>query len=300
MAFQNVDGILLLDKPSGITSNAALQSARRLFVARKAGHGGTLDPLASGLLVVAFGEATKFSGMLLEAEKTYAAEIRLGVTTVTGDAEGDVTDRRPVNVDDARLQAALASFVGSYEQLPPAFSALKYQGRPLYDYARAGQDPPRARRRVEISRLHLESRDGDRVQVVVTCSKGTYIRSLAEDIGSRLGCGAHLAGLRRLASGCFRLVDAAKLADLEVEAPERRRARLLPLEEPLRSLPEAVLPAAEAASVLHGQSTRCAPGVPVGLVRLYVDSTPRRFVGLGEVTGAGKLLPRRLVAVASG
>lgn len=296
-ALHDVDGILLLDKPSGMTSNAALQRTRRLLGARKGGHGGTLDPLATGLLVLAFGEATKFSSTLLEGEKAYAAEICLGATTTTGDAEGAVLERRHVAVDDAEVRAALAGFVGSYEQLPPAYSALKHRGRPLYHYARAGEDVPRQPRRVEISRLQFEGREGERLRITVTCSKGTYIRSLAEDIGVALGCGAHLAGLRRLASGCFRLAEAVTLSDLEGEAMAVRRARLLPPDAPLSALPAAVIPVAEAACMLQGQRTRRpAPDIPVGLVRLYVDSVPKRFVGLGEVTAGGELLPRRLVA----
>jgi tRNA pseudouridine55 synthase len=298
MAFANVDGILLLDKPAGITSNAALQAAKRLVGARKAGHGGTLDPLATGLLVIALGEATKFSGVLLEAEKTYAAEIRLGVTTSTGDAEGTVVERRPVTIDEAGVSAVLASFIGGYEQLPPAFSALKYRGRPLYRYARAGEEAPRAPRRVEIFELALDECGADRLRVTVTCGKGTYIRSLAEDIGARLGCGAHLAGLRRLASGSFRLTNAVPLPALEAETQDARRARLLPPEAPLLSLPQVAIAPEEAACLRQGQRASAAPGIPVGLVRVYVDAMPRRFVGLGEVTAAGELLPRRLIAAA--
>lgn len=296
MAFSNVDGMLLLDKPAGITSNAALQAARRLLGARKAGHGGTLDPLATGLLTISFGEATKFSSVLLEAEKTYAAEICLGVTTSTGDAEGTVIGRQPVPVDEGELREVLADFVGGYEQMPPAFSARKYRGQPLYRYARAGQEAPRSPRRVEIFSLDLDGMDGDRFRVTVTCGKGTYIRSLAEDIGARLGCGAHLAGLRRLASGGFRVADAVTLHGLEAEGPDARRARLLPPEAPLRSLPLVAVSPDQAACLLQGQRMGALPGMPFGLVRLYVDSIPRRFMGLGEVTAGGELLPRRLVA----
>lgn len=296
MASANVDGVLLLDKPGGITSNAALQAAKRLLGARKAGHGGTLDPLATGLLTISFGEATKFSSALLEATKTYAAEVRLGVTTSTGDAEGTMIERRAVTVDDTTLSAVLASFVGGYEQLPPAFSALKYRGQPLYRYARAGQDAPRVARRVEIAELILDGREGDRFFVTVTCGKGTYVRSLAEDIGARLGCGAHLAGLRRLASGSFRLVDAVTLPALEAETLDARRARLLDPEAPLSSLPQVSIAPEIAACLRQGQRVVAAAGIPVGLVRVYVDSIPRRFMGLGEVTADGNLLPRRLVA----
>jgi tRNA pseudouridine55 synthase len=296
MAISSVDGILLLDKPTGMTSNAALQAVKRLLGARKAGHGGTLDPLATGLLTLAFGEATKFSGVLLEGDKTYAAEICLGTTTTTGDAEGSVVDRRPVAVDDAGLRDVLAAFVGGYEQLPPAYSALKYRGQPLYRYARAGQEVPRKPRRVEIVGLQLSGRDGDRIRVTVTCGKGTYVRSLAEDIGARLGCGAHLSGLRRLASGGFRVEDAVTLPTLEADTEAARRARLLPPETPLLALPQVALAPHQAAWLRQGQRADAAPGHPVGLVRVYVDTIPRRFMGLGEVTAKGELLPRRLVA----
>jgi tRNA pseudouridine55 synthase len=300
MTSANVDGILLLDKPAGITSNAALQAAKRLLGARKAGHGGTLDPLATGLLTIAFGEATKFSGVLLEAAKTYAAEVRLGVTTATGDAEGPVIEERPVAVDEAEVRDVLARFVGGYEQLPPAFSALKHRGRPLYRYARAGQEAPRVARRVEISTVTLDGLACDRLWITVTCGKGTYIRSLAEDIGAGLGCGAHLAGLRRLASGAFRLAEAVSLPVLEAEMQDARRARLLAPEAPLSPLPALVVAPEIAVRLQQGQRVDAAPGVPVGLVRIYVGSIPPRFVGLAETTAAGELLPRRLIAAEPG
>jgi tRNA pseudouridine55 synthase len=296
MAYANVDGILLLDKPAGMTSNAALQAAKRLLGARKAGHGGTLDPLATGLLTISFGEATKFSGLLLEAGKIYAAEVRLGVTTSTGDAEGALLEERPVAVDEAGLRAVLAGFVGGYEQLPPAYSALKYRGRPLYSYARAGEDAPRVPRRVAIPEITLDGREGDRIRLTVTCGKGTYIRSLAEDIGARLGCGAHLASLRRLASGAFRLADAVTLAVLEAETQDVRRTRLLAPEAPLSPLPSVAIAPGIAARLRQGQRAEAMPGMPVGLVRVYMDSIPARFMGLGEVTVQGYLLPRRLIA----
>jgi tRNA pseudouridine55 synthase len=296
MPSETVDGVLLLDKPQGMTSNAALQATKRLLGAKKAGHGGTLDPMATGLLTICFGEGTKFSGVLLDAAKSYAAEVRLGSTTSTGDAEGVVLEQRPVEATDARVRAVLAGFVGVYEQLPPAFSALKYRGRPLYEYARAGQEAPRVPRRVEIHDLALETREGDLLRFTVTCSKGTYIRSLAEDIGAQLGCGAHLCGLRRLASGTFRLDDAVTLPVLQAESPDARRVRLLAPDAPLSSLPEAVVAPEVAARLQQGQRAGALCGNPVGLVRLYVDSIPRRFMGLGEVTDDGYLVPRRLLA----
>jgi tRNA pseudouridine55 synthase len=296
MTSEHIDGILLLDKPKGMTSNTALQATRRLLGAKKAGHGGTLDPMATGLLAICFGEATKFSGVLLDSEKTYAAEVSLGLTTSTGDAEGTAIERRPVEVDDATVRAVLAEFIGGYDQLPPAFSALKYKGRPLYEYARAGEEVPRTRRRVEISRLTLDSREDDRLRLTVECSKGTYIRSLAEDIGARLGCGAHLSALRRLASGQFRLADAVTLAGIEAETPLARRAHLLAPDVPLSALPAAIVAADIAVRLRQGQGLPGWSGIPAGLVRVYVDAVPRRFIGLGEMTEEGCLVPRRLTA----
>jgi len=292
---EHIDGILLLDKAEGMTSNAALQAAKRLLGAKKAGHGGTLDPLATGLLMICFGEATKFSAVLLDAEKTYAAQVRLGVTTRTGDAEGEVTSRQTVEIDDNRLRTVLREFVGGYEQLPPAYSALKHRGRPLYEYARAGHEAPRSRRAVEISRLSLDQREGDQINLTVTCGKGTYVRSLAEDIGVRLGCGAHLAALRRLASGPFRLDDAVALPAIEAESLEARRARLLASDVPLLALPEVVVAPDTAVRLWRGQRVIEGWEAPSGLVRLYVESIPRRFMGLGEITADGCLVPRRLM-----
>ncbi|MET1083936.1 MAG: tRNA pseudouridine(55) synthase TruB [Burkholderiales bacterium] len=296
MVAETVDGILLLDKPLGITSNAALQVAKRLLGARKAGHAGTLDPRATGLLPICFGEATKFAGILLDAQKTYTAEVRLGVTTTTGDAEGDVIDRRPVEVVGDRLHAVLTSFVGGYDQLPPAYSALKYHGRPYYEYARSGGTVPRVRRHVAIPDLTLDSREGDLVRFTVTCSKGTYIRSLAQDIGDRLGCGAHLSGLRRLASGPFQLANACTLSDLAEATIDWRRAKLLAADSPLSTLAEVVISLEETMRLRNGQRIAAVPGTPVGLVRIYAFT--RQFIGLGEITRDTQLIPRRLVAAA--
>src|SRR4051812_47701901 len=205
MPARDVDGVLLLDKPSGISSNAALQSARRLFAARRAGHTGTLDPMATGLLVLCFGEATKFSGALLDADKAYAARVRLGARTSTGDAEGEVIERREVRAGPAQIEAALARFRGGIEQVPPMHSAIKHLGRPLYAYARKGETVERSARRVVIRELVLEGMSGEEIDLRVACSKGTYIRTLAEDIGEALGCGGHLSALRRTAVGPFPL-----------------------------------------------------------------------------------------------
>jgi tRNA pseudouridine55 synthase len=220
-----VDGVLLLDKAAGVTSNAALQGVRRLYRAAKAGHTGTLDPLATGLLPVLFGEATKFGRELLDADKTYAAEIALGASTTTGDAEGDVVERRPVTSTRADIDRVLAGFRGEGAQVPPMYSALKRDGRPLYDYARAGKSVERAARPITIHELTLDAAAGDRLAVTVRCSKGTYIRVLAEDIGRSLGCGAHLARLRRLAIGPFSVAEAATAEGLAALDPVARCCR---------------------------------------------------------------------------
>ncbi|MET0441894.1 MAG: tRNA pseudouridine(55) synthase TruB, partial [Casimicrobiaceae bacterium] len=227
---QRVDGVLLLDKPTGLSSNAALQRARRAFNAEKAGHTGTLDPLASGLLPLCFGEATKFARFLLDADKRYTATVRFGTTTTTQDAEGEVVATAPVTLDRAAIEAALAAFRGVIRQVPPAYSALKHQGRSHYEYARAGIDVPRAAREVRISSLKLTAWNPPDAILDVECSKGTYIRTLAADLGDALGCGAHLAALRREATGGFSIGDAVALDALEAQAPEARALALLPVD----------------------------------------------------------------------
>ncbi|MBN8495105.1 MAG: tRNA pseudouridine(55) synthase TruB, partial [Burkholderiales bacterium] len=209
-----VHGVLLLDKPLGLSSNDALQQAKRLYRAEKAGHTGTLDPLATGLLPLCFGAATKFAQVSLDADKRYVATLRLGVTTRGGDAEGEVLERRPVQVDRAAIDAACARFTGRIEQVPPMQSALKHEGRALYDYARAGVEVERAPRSVTVQRIDVLDWQGDVLVLDVQCSKGTYVRTLAEDIGQALGCGATLAALRRTASGPLDLRDAATLEAL--------------------------------------------------------------------------------------
>jgi len=225
-----LSGVLMLDKARGASSNAALQQAKRLYQAAKAGHAGTLDPLATGLLPILFGEATKFSSDLLEADKSYAAEIRLGVSTATADAEGEVIATRAVNVTPEQLAAALDSFRGDILQTPPLYSALKHAGKPLYAYARAGIEIERAPRRVVIHALALQWFEGERLALSVTCSKGTYIRSIAHAPGEILGCGAHLPALRRTAAGRFGLDCAHTLESLEAMPEIGRDALLLPVD----------------------------------------------------------------------
>ena len=287
-----IDGALLLDKPLGLTSNAALQKAKRLYGAAKAGHAGTLDPLASGLLMVLFGEATKFAGPLLDADKEYLATLKLGQRTSTGDAEGAVLQSREVSFAEDALAAVLERFRGEVEQVPPMHSALKHKGTPLYRLARRGEEVERAPRRVRISLLEVIQHDGERLVLRVVCSKGTYIRVLAEDIGEALGCGAHLGGLRRTASGRFRIEQAATLEAL-ADAEERQR-RLLSLPALLEDLPRAELGAAEEARLRRGQKLKIS-GLHPGLCA--VVRPDGEVIGLGSAD-AGGLKPLRLTQTA--
>ncbi|MER2553255.1 MAG: tRNA pseudouridine(55) synthase TruB [Thauera sp.] len=288
-----VDGVLLLDKPVGMSSNGALQAARRLLNAAKAGHTGTLDPMASGLLPLTFGEATKFSQMLLDADKTYEAVVQLGVDTDSGDAEGKVVATRPVAVDRAVLDAVLARFRGEIEQVPPMYSALKRDGKALYEYAREGIELERAARRVTIHALELREFDGERLTLRVHCSKGTYIRSLAMDIGAALGCGAHLAALRRTAIGRFDLAGAVTLERLEAAAEGERDALLAPADALVAGFPVLELDADAARALLQGR-TLALPGARPGTqARVY---GPGGFLGVAQWQDDGRLAARRLIA----
>ncbi|HKU45570.1 MAG TPA: tRNA pseudouridine(55) synthase TruB [Burkholderiales bacterium] len=281
-----VDGALLLDKPVGLSSNAALQRAKKACGAAKAGHAGTLDPLASGLLLVLFGEATKFAGPLLDADKEYLATLKLGARTSTGDAEGEVLETRPVQTGS--LSEVLKRFRGEIEQVPPMHSALKHKGTPLYRLARRGEEVERAPRRVRIAELELLKVQGDVVEIRVVCSKGTYIRVLAEDIGEALGCGAHLAALRRTASGGFRIENAVTL-----EQADRRH--LLPLAALLDGLPRAELGPADELRLRQGQALRIS-GLAAGLCA--VVRPDGAVIGLGSADGEGGLRPLRLTQTA--
>ena len=292
-----VDGVLLLDKPLGLSSNDALQKARRLFNAAKAGHTGTLDPLATGLLPLCFGEATKFAGELLDADKTYLATVRLGVTTETADAEGRVLATRPVAVSDRQLAEALGRFTGDIDQLPPMHSALKRDGKPFYEFARQGVELERSRRRVTVHGLTLLGRREDCFEVEAVCSKGTYVRTLAADIGEALGCGAHLAALRRTGIGGLDVADAHSLAELEARTPDGRDSLLLAVDALLGKVERADLSAAEMERILHGQPVRWIGG-PMARYRLY--GSGGQFLGLGRMSADGWLNPRRLVALARG
>jgi tRNA pseudouridine55 synthase len=288
-----VDGVLLLAKPAALTSNLALQKARRLLGAAKAGHAGTLDPLATGLLPLLFGEATKFSADLLEADKEYDATLALGVRTTTADADGEVLETRPVSVGRAEVEAVLPRFTGAIEQVPPMHSALKRDGRPLYEYARAGIELERAARPVTITALELLDFVADRVRLRVACSKGTYVRTLAEDIGAALGCGAHLAALVRTRVGPLRLSEAVTLPQLEAAGLDERRAWLRPVDLLLASLPRVELIEPKARRFAHGGEIDL--GGPPGRKRVYGPGD--RLLGTAEVDTAGVLRPGRLIAL---
>ncbi len=295
---RSVNGILLLDKPVGITSNAALQQVKRLFKAAKAGHTGSLDPLASGLLPLCFGEATKFSGFLLDSDKHYIGTCKLGVTTTSADAEGEVVERRPVGeLNPAEVEAVLQSFVGEIEQIPPMHSAIKVNGQPLYKLAHAGKEIEREPRRITIYSLEMVSLQGDELTLDVRCSKGTYVRTLAEDIGRKLGCGAHLGALRRVGVGPFDIADAVSLAELEHLAEDGLAAldqTLLPIESALSNWPELMLSDNTAYYLQQGQAVQIPKAPTSGWVCLFVGAD-HRFLGVGEILADGRVAPKRLV-----
>lgn len=293
--WKQVDGVLLLDKASGMTSNDALQKARRLFSAAKGGHTGTLDPMATGLLPLCFGEATKFSADLLDADKTYEADVKLGITTDTGDAEGQVLTNAAVTTSIADVVRLLPRFTGPIKQVPPMHSALKRDGRPLYELARQGIEVEREARDVTIHALDMLGLEGDVLRLRVSCSKGTYIRVLAADIGQALGCGAHLTALRRTRVGDLVLERSVTLSQLELQDEVQRGAHLLPVDALLQSLPAVHLAAAEANRFSHGNPVTLPTGL-LGKIRVYAEG---RLLGVGE-PGPGSLLwPKRLVQLAS-
>jgi tRNA pseudouridine55 synthase len=295
-----VHGVLLLDKPLGLSSNDALQKAKWLLRAEKAGHTGTLDPLATGVLPLCFGAATKFSALQLEAPKTYLAVARLGQTTTTADAEGDVVQERPVDVAQLtpeRLAAVAAQFTGAIQQVPPMHSALKKDGKALYEYARAGETVARPARDVVIYALKLSlTQDSEAlpaIEIEVTCSKGTYIRTLAEDIGAALGCGAHLRSLRRTATGGMGLQGCITLAQLEALPEEQRLAQVLPADHLLQGHTPVTLGPEDAARFLTGLRRRGTwPDAPA--VAVY-GQTPHALLGVGHIH-AGELIPDRLLS----
>lgn len=294
---RNVSGILLLDKPSGLSSNEALQKVKRLFNARKAGHTGSLDKLATGLLPICLGEATKMSGFLLNSDKHYRATFKLGEKTNTGDTEGEVVERRPVpELTADEVKAAMAGFMGEIQQIPPMHSAIKQGGQPLYKLAHQGLEVEREPRTVTIHRYELLDFRGDELDVDISCSKGTYIRTLAEDLGEALGCGAHVALLHRTGAGPYGaegMVTLQELENLAAEGSHRLDPLLLPAESAVGQWPEVRLSKDLAFYVHQGQAVMVPRAPTSGWVRLY--DAERGFIGAGEVLDDGRIAPRRLL-----
>ncbi|MBL8258333.1 MAG: tRNA pseudouridine(55) synthase TruB [Candidatus Competibacteraceae bacterium] len=295
---RSVDGVLLLDKPVGWTSNGALQAVKRLYQAKKAGHTGSLDPLASGLLPLCLGEATKLSGLLLNADKSYRFTCRLGVTTTTGDAEGEVVATRPVApFDRERIEAALRRFTGAIQQIPPMYSAVKRDGQPLYKLARKGIEVERAPREVTVRALRLLRQEPEELECELRCSKGTYVRTLVTDLGDVLGCGAHVSALRRTAVEPY---DAARMVTLDAlrERAEQEGLAgldrwLLPPDSAVANWPAISVTGDSAFYLRQGQAI-LAPRAPTqGWVRLYQGE--RHFLGIGEILDDGRVAPRRLI-----
>jgi tRNA pseudouridine55 synthase len=290
---REIDGVFLLNKPLGFSSNQALKKIQWLFNAKKAGHTGTLDPMASGLLPICIGEATKFSHRLLEANKTYIATIQLGVTTTTGDQEGEIVSQKDVVLKPNQLQETLQKFIGDITQIPPMFSALKFEGKPLYEYARQGIEIERKSRQVTIYDITLNKIKESTVILEVSCSKGTYIRTLAEDIGHALGCGAYLKGLERTQTGNFQLSDALTIEAIEAMSMASRENTLLPVDALLEGLSSIELTLTETEAIKKGQAIDF-NGKNDKELRLYGISG--QFLGVGQPDLQGRLFPKRLIA----
>lgn len=287
-----VHGVLLLDKPLGYSSNQALQKVKWLYQAAKAGHTGTLDPLATGALPICFGEATKFSHYLFEANKTYIATLKLGATTTTGDAEGEVLETKLVNVTEMQLSKTLSAFVGEISQTPPMYSALKHEGKPLYEYARAGIEIERESRQIQIFDIILQAHHQATLTIQVQCSKGTYIRTLAEDIGKALGCGAHLIGLRRTQTAHYDVADAVTIEALENMSEAQRDALLKPVDSALHNMKSVCITEDAGQFFRQGQSVWVSKLSPQEDYKVYQSDI---FLGLGTVQADGQLKPKRLL-----
>jgi tRNA pseudouridine55 synthase len=295
-AKRDLHGILLLDKSQGLTSNDAVQRVKRCFQAKKVGHTGTLDPMATGMLVLCFGEATKYAQHLLNADKHYDFTMRLGQTTETGDIEGDITEERPIpEITDESWQEVVSTFLGPQKQIPPMYSALKHQGRPLYEWAREGKTLPRAARDIVIEELEILATTPETASFSVRSSKGTYIRRLAEDMGEHLGCGAHLIALRRLAVPPFKCQDMQTLEALEVMDESEQMHYLRPMEEALVGFPQVQITTAQQSYLRHGQTVPIfGPSPAIGWVQVFEKS---RFLGLGQMQGNGRLAPKKLLPI---
>ncbi|MCA6719644.1 tRNA pseudouridine(55) synthase TruB [Vibrio sp. Vb2131] len=299
-----INGVILLDKPTGISSNDALQKVKRIYFAEKAGHTGALDPLATGMLPICLGEATKFSQFLLDSDKRYRVIAKLGERTNTSDSDGEVVETRPVNVTLDKLEACIDQFRGESDQVPSMFSALKYQGKPLYEYARKGIEVPRESRKITVYEIVLHRFEGDEVEMEVHCSKGTYIRTIVDDLGEMLGCGAHVTMLRRTGVAKYpyeNMVTLEQLNELLEQAHREERAPrelldplLLPMDTAVEDLPEVNLVPELANMVQHGQPVQVFGAPTEGSLRLTMGEE-RLFIGVGEMNEDGKIAPKRLV-----
>lgn len=299
-----INGVILLDKPTGISSNDALQKVKRIYFAEKAGHTGALDPLATGMLPICLGEATKFSQFLLDSDKRYRVIAKLGERTNTSDSDGEVVETRPVDVTLEKLEACIEKFRGESDQVPSMFSALKYQGKPLYEYARKGIEVPRESRKITVYEIVLHRFEGDEVEMEVHCSKGTYIRTIVDDLGEMLGCGAHVTMLRRTAVAKYpyeKMVTLEQLNELleqahreEIAPRELLDPLLMPMDTAVEGLPEVNLIPELADMVQHGQPVQVLGAPEQGSLRLTMGEE-RLFIGVGEMNDDGKIAPKRLV-----
>ncbi|HCE1931446.1 TPA: tRNA pseudouridine(55) synthase TruB [Vibrio parahaemolyticus] len=299
-----INGVILLDKPTGISSNDALQKVKRIYFAEKAGHTGALDPLATGMLPICLGEATKFSQFLLDSDKRYRVIAKLGERTNTSDSDGEVVETRPVDVTLEKLEASIEKFRGGSDQVPSMFSALKYQGKPLYEYARKGIEVPRESRKITVYEIVLHRFEGDEVEMEVHCSKGTYIRTIVDDLGEMLGCGAHVTMLRRTAVAKYpyeKMVTLEQLNELleqahreEIAPRELLDPLLMPMDTAVEDLPEVNLIPELADMVQHGQPVQVLGAPEQGSLRLTMGEE-RLFIGVGEMNDDGKIAPKRLV-----
>lgn len=299
-----INGVILLDKPTGISSNDALQKVKRIYFAEKAGHTGALDPLATGMLPICLGEATKFSQFLLDSDKRYRVIAKLGERTNTSDSDGEVVETRPVDVTLEKLEASIEKFRGESDQVPSMFSALKYQGKPLYEYARKGIEVPRESRKITVYEIILHRFEGDEVEMEVHCSKGTYICTIVDDLGEMLGCGAHVTMLRRTAVAKYpyeKMVTLEQLNELleqahreEIAPRELLDPLLMPMDTAVEDLPEVNLIPELADMVQHGQPVQVLGAPEQGALRLTMGEE-RLFIGVGEMNDDGKIAPKRLV-----
>ncbi|TBT28132.1 tRNA pseudouridine(55) synthase TruB [Vibrio parahaemolyticus] len=299
-----INGVILLDKPTGISSNDALQKVKRIYFAEKAGHTGALDPLATGMLPICLGEATKFSQFLLDSDKRYRVIAKLGERTNTSDSDGEVVETRPVDVTLEKLEACIEKFRGESDQVPSMFSALKYQGKPLYEYARKGIEVPRESRKITVYEIVFHRFEGDEVEMEVHCSKGTYIRTIVDDLGEMLGCGAHVTMLRRTAVAKYpyeKMVTLEQLNELleqahreEIAPRELLDPLLMPMDTAVEDLPEVNLIPELADMVQHGQPVQVLGAPEQGSLRLTMGEE-RLFIGVGEMNDDGKIAPKRLV-----